>query len=141
MKAKSSPATKPGSQDRGGGTLQRGTRQRPKGGPRKPRLRVPELKAGEGIANLLPEEEAFIREEIAQRTARGWSQAKVAELCGLDRSALQHYEHRRRAPTLRAAILICRAFGEKLEDYCRRAQRWLPSLQLGFGMLDLGALA
>lgn len=129
MKTKSSSPTEP----------EPNGRKAPK--PRKHRLRVPEVKAGEGIVGLLPEEEAFIQEEIALRTELGWSQAKVAKLSGLDRATVQHYEHRRRGPSLRAAILISRAFGRKLEDYQRQARRWLPTLQLLFGSLDLTAVA
>lgn len=136
MQSKASSPTEPGPHGRDGRELEVKKKKR-----RKPRLRVPELKAGEGIADLLPEEEAFIREEIALRTERGWSQAKVAELCGLDRSALQHYEHRRRGPSLRAAILISRAFGRNLEDYQRQARRWMLSLHFFFGTLDLTAVA
>ena len=104
-------------------------------------MRVPQRKAGEGIVDLLPQEEAFIQEEIALRTERGWSQERVAAESGLDRSTLQHYEHRRRAPSLRAAILISKAFGQKLEDFQHHARRWLPTLQLLCSTLDLSATA
>ncbi len=77
-------------------------------------LRVPVLKPGEGIADLLPEEEALIQMEITQRLAKQWSQDDMAHEVGVSRSEVQHLEHRRRGVSFRVAILTCRACGYRL---------------------------
>lgn len=104
---------------------------------KQPTLRVPKLKEGEGIANLLPEEEQFIQDEIKERVARGWSQEKVAEVAGVDRSTIQHGEHRRRGFSLRVAVLISKAFGKKVEFVPAKLACRLPTMHLlGGGALE-----
>lgn len=99
-------------------------------------LRVPKLKEGEGIVDLLPEEEAFIQEEIASRVELEWSQEKVADAAGLHRSIIQNLEHRRRSLSYRVATLISRAFGFDLEDFSKKSRRWLAPARLLFSALS-----
>jgi DNA-binding XRE family transcriptional regulator len=134
MKAKPSPMV-PRHARREGGPLPQGpkkaqSRTARKGGgdalrpEKKPRLRVPKLKEGEGILGLLPEEEAFIQNMTAQRTLLGWSQDMLANMADVDRSTVQNCEHRRRAPSLRAAVKI----GHALADALGRTCEWAESL-------------
>lgn len=92
---------------------------------RRKRLRIPQLREGEGICDLRPEEEAFIQEEIALREERCWSQAEVARRGPLGRSTVQHFEHRRRSPSYRVMLAISRAFGIPVEEFIRRSRRWI----------------
>ena len=92
-------------------------------------LRPPVIPQEEGIANLDEDEEAFIREEIAERVERGWSQEELAGRAGVSRGMVKHLEHRRRGPSLRIALHIIRAFGSGVDDFLQAGRRrtpWVP---------------
>lgn len=45
------------------------------------------------------------------RTNLAWSQEDLAKKCGLQPSAIAHYEGGRREPTLTNIVRICKGFG------------------------------
>lgn len=79
---------------------------------------------------LLPEEIAFVLEEMAQRKARGWTMEEVATHGGLRRQTISHVAHWRRGMQFATAIKISRAFGVTIDVFTRRARRWLAYLPL-----------
>lgn len=52
----------------------------------------------------------------AHRTARGWSQAQLAERTGVSRTAISAIEGRRLVPSVAAALALAEAFGTSVED-------------------------
>lgn len=111
----------------------------PGGGEKPKRLRVHKLKEGEGKV-LTEDEEAFILEMTAQRVISDWTQAELAGNAGLGRGAVQHYEHRRRGITLRAALAVCRAFKSGLDSFIEAGKKRILSLLCythSLGMPDL----
>lgn len=95
----------------GGGALQR----EEKGRKGQSRLKLPKCDENTGIANLDPDEEAFIAEERAERLEQGWSQEELAARSQVSRGCVRHLEERRSGPSLRVALRIARAFGKKLD--------------------------
>lgn len=109
----------------GGKPVEGDTQRGPKPQKRKRALRVPVVKESERILGLLPEEVAFIREEIAARTERGWSQERVAREAHVSRSMIQHLEHFRRSLSYRVAVLVSGAFGATAPEFGLKSRRWL----------------
>lgn len=97
---------------------------------RKHSIVVPKVAETERIQGLLPEEVAFIKEEIAQRTQRQWSMEEVARRAQLQRQEISHLEHWRRSLTLATAIKIGRAYCRQWERFAAQSRRWLHALLL-----------
>ncbi len=91
---------------------------------------VPVVPAAEGIQGLLPEEVAFVQEELALRAERQWSQEEVERRSGVKRQTISNAEHRRCALTLATAIKISHAYGKNLARFADASRRWLHSLLL-----------
>jgi DNA-binding XRE family transcriptional regulator len=53
----------------------------------------------------------FIKQVVAARLSKGWSQADLARAIGKQRSAISRLEAGEHDPTLGTIILICRALG------------------------------
>ena len=96
----------------------------------KTKIVVPVVPQEQRIQGLLPEEVAFIQEEIAQRQTRQWSMAEVARRSGLKRQEIGHLEHWRRSLSLATAIKIGRAYCGCWERFVRQSRRWLHGLVL-----------
>jgi DNA-binding XRE family transcriptional regulator len=88
-----------------------------KGRKSRSRLKLPKWDENTGIANLDPDEVAFIAEERAERLERGWSQEELASRAEVSRGCVRHLEERRSGPTLRVAVRIVRAFGKELDTF------------------------
>ena len=56
------------------------------------------------------------------RKRRGLTQARVAELAGIDQGALSRIEHGTRRPTIQALAAIAHAMGVRPSDLMRRAE-------------------
>jgi transcriptional regulator with XRE-family HTH domain len=54
------------------------------------------------------------------RLSRGWTQSQLAERCGMDQSAIAHFESNRRQPTLRNLIKLADALGCSLDQLVGR---------------------
>lgn len=101
-------------------------RSRPKGTRRRP-LQFPGLSPEACPKQLLPEEIAFMLEEMWQRNRRGWSMEQVAGFARLKRQEIGQLERWQHGLRYGTAIRIAAAFGMTIEAFSRAARkRWLP---------------
>ena len=111
----------PGAKPRGGSTppKKKKTHRR--------RLQFPGLPPEVSPKHLMPEEIAFVLEEMWQREKRGWSMEEVAALSGVKRQEIGQIERWQHGLYYSTAIRIAAAFGMTIEAYTKAAHKhWLP---------------
>ena len=89
------------------------------------RIVIPEVPPELRIHGLLPEEVAFIMEEIALRRERQWSMDEVERRCGVKRQTISDLEHWRGSASLATALKLGRGFCGDLSRFLDGSRRWL----------------